>query len=221
MDSLTVIFTRSIHDLSKAEWALVNREEYMRIVRERKQCCPCFGDVVIREDVADTRLPANGIPDHILACAQEVDGAEHAPTRLAGPASRAPDIGRIEEEGDDSDNASGHGSADDDKGSVGALQPAAESHGAARPVDDSDVPEDSIAVDPVNSVQPVKLTQALQANIEAIEAHAAKILKHEKRAQIEDLAGPLQPVVDEGGRHCMQQLILDVQQATRAFDENV
>ena len=77
----------------------------MRIVRERKQCCPCFADVVIREDVADTRLPANGVPEHILACAQEVDGAEHAPTRLVGPASRAPDIDRIEEEGDDSDEA--------------------------------------------------------------------------------------------------------------------
>ncbi len=42
LDSLTVIFTRSIHDLSKAEWALVDREVYMRIVRERKTCCPCF-----------------------------------------------------------------------------------------------------------------------------------------------------------------------------------
>ena len=221
VDSLTVIFTRSIHDLSKAEWALVNREEYMRIVRERKQCCPCFGDVVIREDVADTRLPANGVPEHILACAQEVDGAEHAPTGLVGPASRAPDVGRMEEEGDDSDNASDHGPADGDKGSVGALQPAAESHGAAQPVDACDIPEDSIAVDPVNSVQPVKLLQALHANIEAIAAHAAKIVKNEKRKRIQDQAGSFQPVVDEGGRHCIQQLILDVQQTARAFDDNV
>jgi hypothetical protein len=36
VDSLNVIFTRSLHDLSKAEWAIVKREEYMRIVRERK-----------------------------------------------------------------------------------------------------------------------------------------------------------------------------------------
>ena len=36
VDPLTVISTRSIHDLSKAEWALVNHEVYMRIVRERK-----------------------------------------------------------------------------------------------------------------------------------------------------------------------------------------
>ena len=30
------IFTRSVHDLSKAHWATIEREEYLRIVRERK-----------------------------------------------------------------------------------------------------------------------------------------------------------------------------------------
>ena len=40
VDSLNVIFTRSRHDLIKAEWASVEREQYMRIVRERKLCCP-------------------------------------------------------------------------------------------------------------------------------------------------------------------------------------
>ena len=100
---MNAIFTRSFQDLSKVDWALVNRAQCMRIVRERKQCCPCFADVVIREDLADARLPAHGLPNHVLACVQEVDGAEHAPTRLAGPASRAPDVGRQEEEAEESD----------------------------------------------------------------------------------------------------------------------
>ena len=68
----------------------------------------------------------------------------------------------MEEEGDESDDHSDHGSTDDDKETSGALQPADESHGAAQHVDVCDVPEVSIAVDPVHNVQPVKLMQALQ-----------------------------------------------------------
>ena len=36
VDSLNVIFTRSLHDLSKAEWASVDREQHMRIIEELK-----------------------------------------------------------------------------------------------------------------------------------------------------------------------------------------
>ena len=75
----------------------------MRIVRERKQQCPAFANVVVREDEADTRLPSHGIPDHVACCAQEVDGSENAPARLTGPASRAPDVGKEEGAGDESD----------------------------------------------------------------------------------------------------------------------
>ena len=35
----TAIFTRGVHDLSKAHWATVNRAEYLRIVRERQKEC--------------------------------------------------------------------------------------------------------------------------------------------------------------------------------------
>eukprot|EP00969_Alexandrium_andersonii_P028173 1229217-Alexandrium_andersonii.AAC.1 len=72
---------------------MVGREEYMRIVRERKEQCPVFVHVELREDEARTRLPTHGVPEHILCCAQEVEGADKAPSRLAGPVTRAPDIG--------------------------------------------------------------------------------------------------------------------------------
>ena len=64
------------------------------------------------------------------------------------------------------------------------------------------------------------MMQALQGTIEALNMHAATILRNEKRAQIETRDGVLQPVPDEGGRECMQSLILDVQKTARAFDEN-
>jgi hypothetical protein len=41
------IFTRSVDDLSKAQWATVNRDEYLRIVMERKEECALFAKVYI------------------------------------------------------------------------------------------------------------------------------------------------------------------------------
>ena len=70
VDSLNVIFARNLDDLSKAEWAIVNRDEYLKIVRERKQHCPVFADVSIyNDDLASSRLPEHGVPEHITACA--------------------------------------------------------------------------------------------------------------------------------------------------------
>ena len=60
---------------------------------------------------------------------------------------------------------------------------------------------------------------ALQSNIDALRNHAATIIRNEKTAKIEDRDGALQPVRDEGGRQCMQALILDVQSTARSFGE--
>eukprot|EP00959_Pyramimonas_sp_CCMP1952_P039831 832793-Pyramimonas_sp.AAC.1 len=75
----------------------------MQIVRERKQQCATFADVSVREDLAPTRLPEDGVPERIQACLQAVDGADKAPVRLLGPASRAPEVGRDDEAGEGSD----------------------------------------------------------------------------------------------------------------------
>ena len=214
VDSLNIIFTRSLHDLSKAEWATVKREDYMRIVRERKQQCPAFANVVLREDQAETRLPAHGIPEHVACCAQEVDGSENAPARLTGPASRAPDVGKDEsagdesEAGDDSDDASEDPEASDAR----ACSKLAEPH--------QDAPEASIAVDPVQDVKPVQMMRALQANIASVQKQAAAISRNEREAKIQNNDGALQPVVDEGGRESLKPLILDLQATARGLDHD-
>ena len=136
VDSLNVIFTRSLHDLSKAEWASVDREQYMRIIEERKLQCPAFSHVQVRQDLAATRLPRVGVPDHIFACAREVDGSERAPVHLQGPASRAPETSRDDEAGD----ASEEHSDDEDCGDKHRDGPG------------DDEAEASIAVSPTNDV---------------------------------------------------------------------
>ena len=83
VDSLNIAFSRSTTDLKKAEWATIKRSEYMRIVRERKRQCATFAHVsVCDEELASTRLPENGVPEHIRCCMQEVDGVDRAPVRL-------------------------------------------------------------------------------------------------------------------------------------------
>ena len=75
VDSLNIAFSRSTTDLRKAEWATIKRSEYMRIVRERKQQCATFAHVSVVENLAATRLPEDGVPDHIQCCMQLVEGA--------------------------------------------------------------------------------------------------------------------------------------------------
>ena len=123
--------------------------------------------------------------------------------RLDGPASRAPELGPRDEDGDTSTEGSGEEDcgckAEDSSFSAGA--------------------EASIAVDPVLDVKPVRALKALGAQIQALQTHAEAIIRNEKTVRIEDRDGNLQPVPDEGGRQCMQSVILDVRSASRSFGE--
>ena len=69
----------------------------------------------------------------------------------------------------------------------------------------------SIAVDPVHHLQPVQMMQALQGQIELMHEQAAAIAKNELHGKVADADGVLQPVVDEGGRHCLKSVVLDLQ----------
>ena len=56
VDSFNVIFTRSLDDLRKAEWANVDRDQYMRIITERHLQCPAFSHVQVRWTLDTGRL---------------------------------------------------------------------------------------------------------------------------------------------------------------------
>ena len=188
VDSFNVVFTRSLDELSKAEWARVNREEYMQIVTERQQQCPAFNHVSLRHDLALTRLPVDGVPQHVSACATQISGSEHAPMRLEGPASKVPDSGQLDDGGHTSSEDSGSEKCDSEP------ENASLTCGA----------EASIAVDSLHDLKPVNAMQALKAQLQALESNAAKIIRNEKLARVKDKNGVFQPVVDEGGRQHMQ-----------------
>ena len=41
-------------------------------------------------------------------------------------------------------------------------------------------------MDPIHDLKPVKMMQALQGNIAALQSHAAKIIRNERTARIQD-----------------------------------
>ncbi len=207
LDSLNVVFSGKAHDLSKAYWATVKRSEYMKIVQERKRQCATFAEVSIREDLAETRLPEHGVPEHVQACLQPVDGVDRAPVRMLGPASRAPEVGRDEEAGEESEQEQ---------------EPEEDAKATEQPdlsYLHENVAETTVAVDPVHHVGPVRMMQALQGTLRAIQQHASRIAKNETTPTVADSSGALQPVADEGGRHAMRSMVLDVQSAARSLDE--
>ena len=62
LNSLNVLFTKNTQSLDDAEWAQVNRAEYLQIAKLRKQECASFKDVVVDDAKAERELPESGVP---------------------------------------------------------------------------------------------------------------------------------------------------------------
>ena len=76
-----------------------------------------------------------------------------------------------------------------------------------------------MAADPVHQVGPVQMMHSLQGTRRVLQEQAARIAQNEKTTTVANISGALQPVADEGSRHTLRSMVLDVQSAARAFDE--
>ena len=202
------IFTRSVEDLSKAHWAIVSRDDYLRIVKERKGECTAFANVVVDEEAANSRMPEQGVPVAIQACAVRGDGVDNAPVCLEGPASKAADLGKDEDAGEESEPGDSEGdSANEKRPDRAETDYLHESVASA-----------TVALDPVQQFAPVRSMQAIQARIDAAAKRAKVIARNETAAKVADNEGLMQTVADEGGRDHMKPLVLDLQTEASAFD---
>ena len=86
-----VLFSRSIEQVGKAQMLVVNRQEYVDLVRTRKRVCQIYAEIPFDEERAQ-RFPENGVPEEILACAQHLPEAEKVCIASIGPASRPVDV---------------------------------------------------------------------------------------------------------------------------------
>ena len=61
-ESFVILFARSIEEVGKAQMLVVNREDYVALVRTRSQVCPVFADIPL-DEARIQRMPENGVPE--------------------------------------------------------------------------------------------------------------------------------------------------------------
>ena len=90
-DTFVVLFARSIDEVSKAQALIVNRKEYVALVRARQAVCSVYADIPLDEQRVH-QLPESGVPQEFLDCAQHLAEAEKVCIAAVGPASRPTDL---------------------------------------------------------------------------------------------------------------------------------
>ena len=70
---------------------VVNRQDYIALVKTRRQVCPIYAEIPLDEERA-RQLPENGVPEQFLACAQHLEETEKVCIASVGPASRPVDL---------------------------------------------------------------------------------------------------------------------------------
>ena len=201
VDSVNIAFTGSTGSLKGARWATVKREEYMKLVRRRQRECPAYKDATVNEEASNTRLPVDGVPEHLEHCVQQIEGLENAPVQLSGPASRAPERGMLEEAGEASEESSEM--EGDEETTQQQESPSLEEANA-------NVSTASIAVDPSQDPKDTQMLEVLKAQITQLEHQAKTVFRRERTGRVENADGVLQPVEDTGGRQRIREVIMDV-----------
>ena len=90
-ESFVVLFARSLEEVSRAQMLVVNRQDYVELVSTRRRVCPVYADIPL--DAERTRQwPENGVPEELLACAQQLPETDRVCIASVGPASRPVDV---------------------------------------------------------------------------------------------------------------------------------
>ena len=87
-ESFVVLFSRTLDDVKNAQVLTVRREDYLALIRLRRQVCPVYAEVPLNEDQV-RRFPEQGVPEELLACAQHLPETENLRVTQVGPATRA------------------------------------------------------------------------------------------------------------------------------------
>jgi len=209
VDSLTVAFTGSVHNIDSASWARVRKSEYLALVRRRKAECPVFAKVVIDEAEA-ALLPADGVPEAISTCAVPIEGVERVQGRLKGPASarsaaEAPPVADGAEDEEDEAYLDADGTAELDQDAEKASDM------------ESELPENALAMDPTADTPGVVKFQRLQKLLAAAENEAANVAQHEAQVRVQSTEPGGGKVEDAGGREHVRTIVVDIHAAARAL----
>ena len=180
-DTFVVLFARSIDEVSRAQMLVVNRQDYVALVRTRQQVCPVYAEIPLDEE-RTRQLPENDVPEQLLACAQHLPETEKVCIATVGPASRPIHLD-CDAHGAAKPDAE-HNADDEDWEQLddGKLE-------AAKPTDaeqerqafDTNTAEDVIAVDHAAEPGLLETFAAFQTKLTAMQEAASRVIAVQQR----------------------------------------
>jgi hypothetical protein len=140
-ESFVVLFSKSIDDVKKARALVVQRDDYLALIRLRRRVCQVYAEVEVNEEQVN-RFPEKGVPEELIACAQYLPEAANAKVAHVGPGTREVDVA-----------CNAHGVA-------------CNAHGAAKPVETDSADADDWEEMNTNTVDAAEPTEAERSRME-------------------------------------------------------
>ena len=172
-DTFVVLFSRSIEEVKKAKMLVVNRQDFIDLVRTRQHVCTAYADIPLDDERAQ-QLPENDVPNDILSCAQHLPEAEKVNITKVGPVSRPVDMAC------DARGAECDGDEWEEMGNDPTRPTDAEQEHQTY---DTNTAEDVIAVDHSDQPNVLETFAAFQTKLRAMQDVASRVIVSKQRQE--------------------------------------
>ena len=198
LDSMAIVFCKSLEDVTRSNFLVVNRAEYLQCAEIRKKHCPVFSDVDIDHEAAARDLPAAGVPRAFVEHAVHMPEAQYLQSVMPGPASRVKDPVTASAQ-EDTDVEDEDVNADEEA----ALDAVAEESGSAQTM---------IGFDPNFDPKPAQLFSALSCKMELVQKEAQRMAERALSGQAADTVPDTNRVAAE---ETCRRMVIDIQDVIR------
>ena len=184
-ESFVVLFSRSIEDVKKAQALIVNRDDYLALIRLRKLVCPVYAEVALNEEQV-AGFPERGVPQQLLACAQQLPEAAGVSVAQVGPASRTVDVACDAHGAAKPVSADTTDDAEWEELDSNAVDPTLPSEAERQKMEfETNTAEDIIAVDHSNDPGLLETFAAFQTKLQTLNTAAARVMATMSRSSVD------------------------------------
>ena len=168
LSGLSVMFCKSVDDVSEAHTLTVQPEQYAPAMRRRIHVCPTFESAKLDEEAVTRDLPTTGVPPAFIEHAVPMPETETMRTTMDGPASRHSQFGPNPEEDSDGDE-------DVDDASTVATDAPTDVATIASQEDRTNDFEAVIGIDTASEEQEVHLFMTMKTKLDLLTSEAQKM----------------------------------------------
>jgi len=183
-ENFVCLFGTSIEEVHKCQILQVNRQDYIDLAHERKQCNPYFGEVCIDEQLIQT-LPAHGVPPQILANASRIPEVATFEATSVGPGT-LPSV--IDAPAQQPDNA-----AEDSDGEHEPVQEPQCDHNAGPTSETTNAYETALGLDPSCDPSVVQHLTAFTTQLNLLKQQAHNTLDRQNETTVHTHGSAEQP----------------------------